>query len=621
MTTETTLTEASKNFHTHNLFDYFYFQDTTDNYRYTKRKVLAFKIDPYTGKSLAHYCAETGNENAIHCMVDTNSNIVSEYDKNGKSLFYYAATNGHLNIIKYLVTHLILKEINNPNPLSEDQLFKLITMGINITDLQHQEVCDYFSMLETKLAYYKNFLISIQGAIYASNWVALKPYLEQILVDLKEKRPEALTFVKIVDWRTIFMFYSASGIAEIKDLIELSKALIEKPVLTFLSNTETFPAAVTPLHQAAKNANLEAIKYFIAQGINVNVRDHAGSTPLHYACLAPGDNKEVIDYLIERGAEVNAVDHLHNTPLHLACLCLFFPLGDNKETLIKHGANVNAKNYKAKTPQALAEEPPPVAGKVDIPPYAYEDLERITALATFIKNRLEENPSVTESETQGLYHISKTLPKQYDSVQSNFLKYINIDKHDPPFYCMLAHIYQLTGDHHRFLKLYLKYFIDHPDENTLMSLINVLAEENKDIPGRTKRKIKNWQLVLLAIFQSKIENDYLKNIIYAYYTALDDKALSTPALTNPSDKKAALTEEGIKKLLNIKYSLKNKLVYFLTDLIEETSTSETFQVKATENLEGSKIAFFPSSSGPQTTATNTSPDLTTQSPTPSSSNS
>ena len=81
------------------------------------------------------------------------------------------------------------------------------------------------------------------------------------------------------------------------------------------------------------------VKKYLDKGVNVNLQDEPGMTPLHHAVNGNwnGTNLETIELLISRGANVNAIDDTHHTPLHMC---------NNKEIaelLIDSGANVNAK--------------------------------------------------------------------------------------------------------------------------------------------------------------------------------------------------------------------------------------------------------------------------------------
>ena len=105
----------------------------------------------------------------------------------------------------------------------------------------------------------------------------------------------------------------------------------------------------TPLHSTAEMRRKEIAELLIANGADVNAKDSWGITPLHYATA--NDQKETVELLIAEGAEVNVKDKYDGTPLHSATA------NDHKEIaelLISKGADVNAKNDEGKTPLDLA---------------------------------------------------------------------------------------------------------------------------------------------------------------------------------------------------------------------------------------------------------------------------
>ena len=100
------------------------------------------------------------------------------------------------------------------------------------------------------------------------------------------------------------------------------------------------------IHDSAKAGDFEGIKQHIDAGVNVDLKDEIGFTPLHY--VASIGQKEIAEYLIEKGADVNAKDKDGATPLHYAA-------PSTKSTtvvqlLLEKGADVNAKNKDGATP-------------------------------------------------------------------------------------------------------------------------------------------------------------------------------------------------------------------------------------------------------------------------------
>ena len=105
------------------------------------------------------------------------------------------------------------------------------------------------------------------------------------------------------------------------------------------------------LRLAAENNDIEAVRWLIANGADVNAKGgEYDRTPLHEA--ADKNATQAAELLIKNGADVNAKGGEYDrTPLHEAA-------GKNAtqaaELLIKNGAKVNARNNKGSTPLVVA---------------------------------------------------------------------------------------------------------------------------------------------------------------------------------------------------------------------------------------------------------------------------
>ena len=109
----------------------------------------------------------------------------------------------------------------------------------------------------------------------------------------------------------------------------------------------------SPLHRAAYAGNCELIQVLLDYGVDVNARNVTGITPLIYA--AQGQPRAV-RLLLDHGADPNAQakrDAVFSltTPLHRALQSGSIEVA---RLLLEHGASVEVKNVKGKTPLDVA---------------------------------------------------------------------------------------------------------------------------------------------------------------------------------------------------------------------------------------------------------------------------
>ena len=120
--------------------------------------------------------------------------------------------------------------------------------------------------------------------------------------------------------------------------------------LTSCTTTKTpLPQSVDayPLHDAAKEGNLEEIRRLLKSGTDVNMSGYRGWTALHWAVHSK--HKDVVELLISSGASIDVKANDNKTPLHVAA-----ERGpkDIAELLIEEGADIGAvdSGYEGGTP-------------------------------------------------------------------------------------------------------------------------------------------------------------------------------------------------------------------------------------------------------------------------------
>jgi len=110
----------------------------------------------------------------------------------------------------------------------------------------------------------------------------------------------------------------------------------------------------TPFHSLGSNYRLDAqqlikaMKELIRGGGKVNAQDYQGKTLLHYYTILA--DPSVVTFLAKNGINLNLKDDQGNTPLHIAASELMVL---TVEALLDHGANKFVQNKRQKLPGAM----------------------------------------------------------------------------------------------------------------------------------------------------------------------------------------------------------------------------------------------------------------------------
>ena len=102
------------------------------------------------------------------------------------------------------------------------------------------------------------------------------------------------------------------------------------------------------MEQSIKEGNLDVVKLIIENGININIQNDLGESPLHLA--SANGKRDIVKYLVEKGANIDLQDKQGQTPV-------FFVVDNNEigllDLFLKKGADVTKKNKDGLTPLAL----------------------------------------------------------------------------------------------------------------------------------------------------------------------------------------------------------------------------------------------------------------------------
>ena len=99
------------------------------------------------------------------------------------------------------------------------------------------------------------------------------------------------------------------------------------------------------IQESARLDDTSSLTRQLNAGANINARDYAGYTALHWAAYA--DHLDAARILVQHGANLEAIENGGLTPLEVAA-CYFHP--DIAQFLLEKGANVNAKDRNGWTP-------------------------------------------------------------------------------------------------------------------------------------------------------------------------------------------------------------------------------------------------------------------------------
>ena len=101
---------------------------------------------------------------------------------------------------------------------------------------------------------------------------------------------------------------------------------------------------------AARIGDFKLVSRFIANGINVNVKDPYSRTPIYFA--ASNGHEDVVKLLLDYGADIKLKDTIKEwTPLHVAAAS---QTPQVVELLILSGADLKARDKGGRTPYHLS---------------------------------------------------------------------------------------------------------------------------------------------------------------------------------------------------------------------------------------------------------------------------
>jgi len=270
-----------------------------------------------------HLAALRGDLEKVRSLIAEGTDVNDE-DAEGHTAFHMAAGRGHINVVRFLLAKGAdpdsRERVSGATPLNlavemgqKDMAELLLSRGadvnarckqINITPLQVAASQGNIDMAALLIARGADVNTRYESNWHKSDWTPLRYAIQgcntemiQLLIDngarldVTDRRGRSLATVAMYN--------------EDREIVELLLAV----------------GADVTIQLAAFVGDMEKIKNLIDEGVDINLQNEIGYTPLHYAAMA--GNTQVVELLITEGAriDINSSEDFKRkvySPLHLA---------------------------------------------------------------------------------------------------------------------------------------------------------------------------------------------------------------------------------------------------------------------------------------------------------------
>ena len=362
--------------------------------------------------------------NDLRSIINKNKAILNDIeDSKGNTLLNVAVIEGHIEIVKYLVSDGA--DLNQQDSSEETPLIiaikegKLDLIAYFLSQGADVNVKVYFNETPLHKAVDKGELEIVK--LVVTNGADL---------NLKNNQKETPLFVAVESNQTNVAEYLISQGADVNIKNQRARyplhiaayngnlELVKLLVLHGAKNSAKDAYDITSLHEAASEGQLEIVKYLVSQGAEINSKGAAsiewspfhrtmGCTPLHVA--ANKGHLEIVKYLISQGADIEVKNNEDDTALDLAekrgYLKIVSYLASQKKKIQLSKKVSTAKSAPVKQP--TLEEPK----KKERPEYPYLDFGKYSALVIG-NNNYKYLPQLKTAQNDAK-EVAETLKDRY----------------------------------------------------------------------------------------------------------------------------------------------------------------------------------------------------------------
>ncbi|KAF0720286.1 Aste57867_430 [Aphanomyces stellatus] len=273
------------------------------------------KLVDTNGWSALHDACSNGHMEVVRYLIQYLD--VNVKNNNGQTPLYLAAQNGKLEIVKFLLdknAHVGAVSNNGWSPLhdaSSNGHLEVVKVLVNYLDINLRTKDGatplYVAAGTGKLAILNFLLDKKADMMLASNigWTPLHSACYNGQLEVVRVLAKYMDLNMPTKTGTTPLYVAAGN-----GQLDVVQYLLSQNV-----GFRDFNGS-TPLHRASSNGHLDIVKVFLDH-MDINLRTKDGQTPLHKA--AQHGKVNVVKYLLEKNAQVNTVSHSGWGPLHSAC--------------------------------------------------------------------------------------------------------------------------------------------------------------------------------------------------------------------------------------------------------------------------------------------------------------